>query len=93
MQNGISIGTGNEIYIKNTYIRNNSNIGVYITGGAGLVNAVIEKTTVENQLTAWLPERIAGSLLAGACIQAILVPGFWRREVARPLKSMLITAS
>src|SRR5262245_46290935 len=48
MQTGISIGAGNEIYIKNTYIRNNSNVGVYITGG-GPVNAVIEKTTVENQ--------------------------------------------
>jgi hypothetical protein len=32
-----------------TYIRNNSNIGVNIAGGGGLVNAVIEKTTVENQ--------------------------------------------
>jgi Right handed beta helix region len=49
MQNGINIGAGNEIYIKNTYIRNNSNIGVYIAGSGGLVNAVIEKTTVENQ--------------------------------------------
>lgn len=28
MQNGINIGAGNEIYIKNTYIRNNTNIGV-----------------------------------------------------------------
>ena len=27
MQNGINIGAGNEIYIKNTYIRNNSNVG------------------------------------------------------------------
>jgi hypothetical protein len=50
MQNGINIGAGNEIYIKNTYIRNNSNIGVYIAGGSGFVNAVIEKTTVENQV-------------------------------------------
>ena len=49
MQNGINIAAGNEIYIKNTYIRNNSNIGVYIAGSGGLVNAVIEKTTVENQ--------------------------------------------
>jgi hypothetical protein len=49
MQNGINIGAGNEIYIKNTYIRNNSNVGVYIAGGGGFVNAVIEKTTVENQ--------------------------------------------
>jgi hypothetical protein len=49
MQNGINIGAGNEIYIKNTYIRNNSNVGVYIAGSGGLVNAMIEKTTVENQ--------------------------------------------
>ena len=45
MQNGINIGAGNEIYIKNTYI-----IGVYVTGSGGLVNGVIEKTTIENQL-------------------------------------------
>jgi Right handed beta helix region len=50
MQNGINIGAGNEIYIKNTYIRNNSSVGVYIAGSGGLVNAVIEKTTVENQV-------------------------------------------
>ena len=48
MQNGINIAAGNEVYIKNTYIRNNSNIGVLISSG-GAVNAVIEKTTVENQ--------------------------------------------
>ena len=50
MQNGINIGAGNEIYIKNTYIRNNPNVGVYVTGSGGLVNGVIEKTTIENQL-------------------------------------------
>jgi Right handed beta helix region len=48
MQNGINIVSGNEVYIKNTYIRNNSNIGVLISSG-GSVNVVIEKTTVENQ--------------------------------------------
>jgi Right handed beta helix region len=48
MQNGIYIAAGNEIYIKNTYIRNNSNIGVLINSG-GAVNVVIEKTTIENQ--------------------------------------------
>jgi hypothetical protein len=57
MQNGINIGGGNEIYIKNTHIRNNINIGVYIAGLSGLVNAVIEKTTIENQ---------TNGLLAGA---------------------------
>jgi hypothetical protein len=49
MQNGINIAASSEIYIKNTYIRNNSNIGVYIASSGGPVNAVIEKTTVENQ--------------------------------------------
>src|SRR5262245_44828443 len=49
MQNGINMGAGNAIYIKDSYIRNNTNIGVYIAG-AGLINAVIEKTTVENQI-------------------------------------------
>src|SRR5262249_20621748 len=38
MQNGINIGAG-KIYIKNTYIRNNSNVGVYIAGNSGQVNA------------------------------------------------------
>jgi hypothetical protein len=56
MQNGINIGGGNEIYIQNTSIRNNSNIGVYIAGSA-LINAVIEKSTIENQ---------TNGLLAGA---------------------------
>ena len=49
MQNGINVTAGREVYIKNTYIRNNSNIGVYINGSSGLVNVVIEKSTVENQ--------------------------------------------
>ena len=49
MQNGINMAVGNEIYIKNTYIRNNSNIRVYIASSGGPVNAVIEKITVENQ--------------------------------------------
>ena len=57
MQNGINIGGGNEIYIKKTYIRNNTNIGVYIAGLAGMVNAVIENSTIENQ---------TNGLLAGA---------------------------
>ena len=90
MENGINIRAGNEIYIKNTYIRNNSNVGVYVAGSGGLVNAVIEKTTVENQVYGWLSEQMPGSLHAGACIPAILVAGFRRREVVR---LMLITAS
>jgi hypothetical protein len=37
MNNGINIQTANEIYIKNTYIRNNSNIGMFIAGPKGVV--------------------------------------------------------
>jgi hypothetical protein len=37
MSNGINIQTANEIYIKNTYIRNNSNIGMFIAGPKGVV--------------------------------------------------------
>jgi hypothetical protein len=79
-QNGINVGGGNEIYIKNTYIRNNTNIGVYITGGAGLVNAVIERTTVENQvygLVAGANSRITtrGSVYSGNSSVGILAQG------------------
>ena len=80
MQNGISIGAGNEIYIKNTYIRNNSNIGVYITGPGGVVNAVIEKTTVENQaygLVAGSNSRVTtrGSVYSGNSSSGISAQG------------------
>ena len=49
MQNGINIAGGNKIYIKNTYIRNNTNIGVYIAASSGILHTVIEKSTIENQ--------------------------------------------
>jgi hypothetical protein len=80
MQNGIVIGAGNEIYIKHTYIRNNSNIGVYIAGSGGPVNAVIEKTTVENQaygLVAGANTRITtrGSVYSGNSSSGILAQG------------------
>jgi hypothetical protein len=79
MQNGINISAGNEIYIKNTYIRNNSNIGVYISGSA-LVNAVIEKTTVENQaygLVAGANSRVTtrGSVYSGNSNAGVLAQG------------------
>jgi hypothetical protein len=79
MQNGINISAG-EIYIKNTYIRNNSNIGVYIAGASALVNAVIEKTTVENQaygLVAGANSRITtrGSVYSGNSSTGILAQG------------------
>ncbi len=55
MQNGINVGLNNvanrEVYVKNTYIRNNSNVGIFISNaGGGLVDAVIEKTTIENNV-------------------------------------------
>jgi Right handed beta helix region len=79
MQNGINIGAGNEIYIKNTYIRNNSNIGVNIAG-AGLVNAVIERTTIENQaygLAAGANTRVItrGSVFSGNSNGGIVAQG------------------
>jgi hypothetical protein len=80
MQNGIVIGAGNETYIKNTYIRNNSNVGVYIAPSSGLVNAVIEKTTVENQaygLYTGANTRVAtrGSVYSGNSIGGIVLSG------------------
>jgi hypothetical protein len=80
MQNGINMGAGNELYIKNTYIRNNSDIGLYISGSGGLVNAVIEKTTVENQgygLVAGANSRVTtrGSVYSGNSNVGILAQG------------------
>ena len=80
MQNGIVIVAGNEAYIKNTYIRNNSNAGVYIASSSGLVNAVIEKTTAENQaygLYAGANTRVAtrGSVYSGNSIGGIVLSG------------------
>ena len=79
MQNGINIGAGNEIYIKNTYIRNNSNVGIFI-GASGLVNALIEKTTVENQaygLVAGSNTKVntRGSVYSGNSSSGILAQG------------------
>lgn len=77
---GAGIGAGNEIYIKSTYVRNNVNIGIYIAGPAGLANAVIEKTTVENQtygLVAGANSRITtrDSVYSGNSNTAILAQG------------------
>src|SRR5438128_7287948 len=53
MTTAVNVGlnqAGNaEVYITNSYLRNNSTIGVFISNsGAGIVNAVIERTTSEN---------------------------------------------
>ena len=80
MQNGIVILAASEAYIKNTYFRNNSNVGVYIVPSSGLVNAVIEKTTVENQaygLYAGANTRVTtrGSVYSGNSIGGIVAQG------------------
>jgi hypothetical protein len=80
MSNGINIQTANEIYIKNSYIRNNSNIGMFIAGPNGVVNAVIEKTTFENQafgLIVGANARVTtrGSVYSGNSSSGILAQG------------------
>ena len=53
MTNGINVGlnqTANaEVYVTNSYIRNNSTVGIFVSNsGTGVVNAVVERTTSEN---------------------------------------------
>lgn len=55
MTNGINAGlnqaSGVEIYVTNSYFRNNSNIGMFISNaGAGVINMVVERSTVENNV-------------------------------------------
>jgi hypothetical protein len=55
MTNGINVGlnqAGNaEVYVKNTYIRNNSNVGIFVSNaGTGLVNVVVERSSSENNV-------------------------------------------
>jgi hypothetical protein len=53
MTNGINVGLNQasnaEVYIKNSYIRNNGNVGIFVSNaGAGVINMVVERTTSEN---------------------------------------------
>ncbi len=53
MTNGINVGLNQaanaEVYVKNSSIRNNSNVGIFVSNaGAGIVNMVIERTSSEN---------------------------------------------
>jgi len=53
MTNGINVGlnqAGNaELYVTNSYIRNNSNVGIFVSNsGNGVISGVIERTTSEN---------------------------------------------
>jgi hypothetical protein len=51
-QNGINVGLNSaatpELYIKNTYIRNNSNVGVFLSNAGGNVNVVIDNSFITN---------------------------------------------
>ncbi len=53
MTNGINVGTNQaanvEVYVTRSYIRNNSNVGIFISNAAaGVVHTVVEQSTVEN---------------------------------------------
>src|SRR6185369_1007691 len=53
MTNGINVGLNQaanaEVYVTNSYIRNNSNVGLFVSNsGNGIINMVVERTTSEN---------------------------------------------
>lgn len=55
MTNGINVGLNQaanaEVYVTNTYIRNNSNVGIFVSNaGNGLVNMAVERVTSENNV-------------------------------------------
>lgn len=55
MTNGINVGlnqAGNaEVYVTNSYIRNNSNVGMFVSNSStGVINMVVERTTSENNV-------------------------------------------
>ena len=55
MTNGINVGINQavnaEVYVTNCYIRNNSNVGIFVSNsGTGVINAVVERTTSENNV-------------------------------------------
>ncbi len=46
---GLNQAANAEVYIKNSYLRNNASIGIFVSNiGAGTVNMVVERTTSEN---------------------------------------------
>ena len=57
------------------------------------MNAVIEKTTVENQTHGLYAGANARVITRGSVYSGHLILGFWRLEAALLLMSMLITAS
>ena len=55
MTNGINVGLNQaanaEVYVKNSYIRNNSNVGIFVSNaGNGVISMVVERTTSENNV-------------------------------------------
>lgn len=55
MTNGINIGVNQaanaEVFVTRSYIRNNSNVGIFISNAAaGLVHTVVEQSTVDNNV-------------------------------------------
>lgn len=55
MTNGINVGLNQtasaEVYVKNSYIRNNSNVGIFVSNSnTGIINMVVERTTSENNV-------------------------------------------
>ena len=53
MQNAINVGLNQagaaEVYVTNSYLRNNSSVGIFVSNAAaGIVTTVIERSTVEN---------------------------------------------
>lgn len=55
MTNGINIGVNQaanvEVFVTNSYIRNNSNVGIFLSNAAaGLVHTVVEDSTVDNNV-------------------------------------------
>jgi hypothetical protein len=48
---GLNQAANAEVYVKNTYIRNNSNVGIFVSNsGTGVINMVVERTTSENNV-------------------------------------------
>jgi hypothetical protein len=55
MTNGINVGLNQsanaEVYVTRSYIRNNSNVGVFVSNsGTGVINVVVERSTSENNV-------------------------------------------
>jgi copper-binding protein NosD len=82
MTNGINISlnqTANaELYVTHSYIRNNSNVGIFISNaGAGVVHTVVEQSTVDNNVFGIIGRNqtratVRGSVFSGNSTTGIL---------------------